>query len=218
MKSDSQLIQQVTDELRWDTSVNEKDIRVEAEEGMVTLSGHLSNCAEKYAAELAAQRVVGVKGLVMDIDVRVPESDIRNDADIALAARNILGWNFFLPRKRIKITVENGWITLAGNVEYGYHRTAAKNSLCMLTGVKGINNNIAVRPVVPISSKSIKTEIENALQRRTHTGMQDITVTVEGDQVTLTGSVPGLSESRAVVRAASLTPGVDKVINRMTLS
>lgn len=215
MKSDRQLKQDVIDELAWEPSVNDTAIGVEVDHGIVTLTGHLCSYAEKLAAEKAAQRVAGVKGLAIKIDVRLSGLSERTDAEIAGTASQGLEWNAWLPKDRFQVMVENGWVTVSGEVEHDFQRTVAENVLRTLMGVVGISNKIVVKPgVVPTNVKSL---IEAALQRRAHAETLNITVTVDGDEVTLSGPVMSVAEARAAVKAAALAPGVTRVIDSMTV-
>lgn len=216
MKNDRQIKQDVMDELAWEPSIKENEIGVEVKDGIVTLAGHLSSYAEKHTAERATLRVAGVKGVAVEIDVKLPGSNERTDADIVQAAQFALQWNALVPKDVVKIMVEDGWITLSGELEQGYQRLAAENALRNLMGVKGISNQIAVKPSV--TPKDVKGKIEAALQRRAHAETKAITVLVEGNQVTLTGHVRSWSERYAALQAAASTAGVVRVVDKMVIS
>ena len=145
MKTDTQIKNDVCDELAWESAVNDNEIGVEVRDGIVTLTGNLDSYAEKYAAEKAVQRVSGVKGLAVEIDVVLPGPSKRSDADVARTAAQGLEWNALVPKNRIKIMVEYGWITLTGEVDYQYQRMAAESALRSLLGVVGISNQITVK-------------------------------------------------------------------------
>lgn len=213
MKTDRQLKQDVIDELEWESAVDETGIGVEVHNGIVTLSGTLNSYAEKYAAEKAVQRVEGVKGLAVELDVALPDWVQRTDADVARAAAQALEWNALVPKDCIKIKVEDGWITLTGNVDFQYQRIASERALQNLLGVVGISNQIVVTPSV--TPRDIKNHIEAALQRRAHTETKGIEVIVNGDQITLNGSVSSLAERRAALNAAMRTRGVAKVVDKL---
>src|SRR5947208_10928858 len=120
MKTDSELQRDVMDELRWEPSVNAAHVGVAVKEGVVTLTGHVSSYAEKYAAERAAKRVHGVKAVANELDVKLPGSSRRTDEDIAKAAVDALKWNIFVPADKIKVTVRNGWVSLEGEVNWQF--------------------------------------------------------------------------------------------------
>lgn len=213
MKTDYQIKKDVVDELAWEAAVNDNEIGVEVRDGVVTLSGNLDSYAEKYAAEKAAQRVAGVKGLAVEIDIVLPGSSRRTDADIARTASHGLEWNALVPKDCVKIMAEDGWITLSGEVDHQFQRMAAERSLRSLFGVIGISNQIAVKHVArPVD---IKTHIEAALQRRAHSTAKAIEVAVNGDQITLKGSVASLAERREAFAAAARTPGVQQVVDKL---
>src|SRR5271157_5177780 len=152
MKTDRELQLDVLEELRWEPGVNATDIAATVKGGVVTLEGTVDSFAEKWAAEKAAKRLPGVKALAVEIEVKLPGSSERSDADIARAAENALQWNVSVPNDRIKLTVEKGFLTLEGEVDWQYQRSAAEQAVLYLTGVKGVTNEITVKPRVAPSA------------------------------------------------------------------
>jgi osmotically-inducible protein OsmY len=216
MKTDDQLQQDVIEELKWEPSVNDTQIGVSVKDGIVTLSGHVSNFAEKWNAENAAKRVSGVKALAIEIDVSLPGSSHRNDVDIARSVENILAWSTYLPQDHVKVIVEDGWITLTGEVDWEYQKQALSAPIRYLLGVKGVSDNIAIRPAV--SSSVVKSEIEAALRRRARINAHNVSVDVHEANVTLSGTVDNWSERELVRHTAWGTPGVRKVVDNITIA
>ncbi len=216
MKSDIQLQKDVIAELNWEPSVNSIDIGVEVKDGVVILSGHVGSYAEKLNAERSAQRVAGVKALAIEIDVTLPGISKRTDADIARSVDNVLQWTSFLPRDAVKVMVENGWITLSGQVSWEYQRVAAVDTVRYLMGVTGVSDDITILPT--LSSISVKSDIEDALKRRALVDARNISVEVHGQNVTLTGKVHSWSERHLATHSAWSTPGVKNVKDDMTLT
>src|SRR3954447_16537073 len=140
MKTDSELQRDVLNELKWEPSVDAAHIGVSAKDGVVTLSGHVSSYAEKYAAERAAKRVYGVRAVANEIEVKLPISSQRTDSDIAAAAVNALKSHLAVPADKIKVTVSKGWVKLEGEVEWQYQKIAAENAVRYLAGVVGVSN------------------------------------------------------------------------------
>ena len=213
MKSDSQLQTDVLAELAWEPSVNAAHIGVEVDDGVVTLAGHVETFGEKWNAERAAQRVSGVQGLAVEIDVKLLTPSKRTDADIARAAENALQWTTFLPKDSVKIMVENGWITLIGQTDWAYQRDAAKNAVRYLMGVTGVSDQIAIR--TRVSAGNVKSDIEAALKRRVSNDAQAITVGVDGTEVTLSGNVRSWAERDLATHSAWCTAGVSNVVDNI---
>jgi osmotically-inducible protein OsmY len=216
MKTDAQLKDDVIAELSWEPSVNATRIGVEVKDGIVTLTGHVDSYAEKWHAESAAQRVSGVRALAVEMDVTLGGSARRTDAEIANSVQDVLRWTTNLPMNSVKIMVEGGSVTLSGEVEWDYQRRIATNALRHLIGVEGINNNLAIKPRA--SSGAIKADIEAALKRRAQDDARHISVEVCGSDVTLTGTVHSLSERELVASSAWGTPGVQKVVDHITIA
>ena len=214
-KTDRQLQKDVIDELAWDPSVDAARIGVEVTDGVVTLSGRVLSYAEKWNAEQAAQRVSGVKGVAIDLDVALPGEAEYTDAELARRAIAALEWSISVPRDAVKVRVEDGWVTLSGDVDWAYARDAAESCLRGLIGIKGVINNVSVRPKVALGN--VKTRIEAALQRRAHADLKGISVTVEGGTVTLAGRVDSLAERLTMENAAWSAPGVRDVVDNLTI-
>ena len=216
MKTDADIQLDVRAELDWEPSVNATQIGVEVKDGIVTLAGHVTSFSEKWDAERAAQRVSGVKALAVEIDVILPGSSKRNDADIARAAENLLDWTSNVPKDRIKIMVEGGWVTLSGEVDWEYQRQAISRSIRHLMGVVGVSDQITLKPEASLDN--VKSGIKAALSRRAQADVQNITVEVFGDRVTLSGTVFSWSERDLAEHSAWCAPGVRSVVDNITIA
>jgi osmotically-inducible protein OsmY len=215
MKTDSQLQQEVLAELSWEPAVNAAAIGVEVKDGIVTLAGHVDSFTEKWHAERAAQRVSGVKGLAVEMDVELPGMSQRTDGDIARAADNVLQWTSDLPADALRVKAEGGWLTLTGDLEWDYQRQSAIRAVGNLMGVRGVTDDIHIKPKASLTA--VKSEIEVALKRRAHDDAQQIRVDVKGGDVTLSGTVHNWTERTLATSSAWATPGVRKVVDKMTI-
>ena len=216
VRTDEDIQRDVLDELKWDSRVQVNEIGVAVKDGIVTLTGWVDSYMKKLAAEAAAHRVHGVKAVANDIEVRLPGSAERTDADLAKAVLDALRWDAAVPTDKIDVTVSHGWVTLKGEVEFGFEKRDAERAVQRLSGVKGVTNLITVRPH-PLPT-DLKQNIEKALVRNAETDAQHITVEVEGSKVILRGTVRSYAEKKAAEDTAWSAPGVTEVENRIVVS
>ena len=216
MKTDSQIQADVIQELKWDASVNHEHIGVAVSDGIVTLSGMVPTYIERSAAEAAAQRVAGVKAVVEKIDVKLPESYARTDQDIAKAVLSAFSWHVQIPERSLKVSIEDGWVTIDGEVEWDYQKSAIDNAVRNLFGVKGVFNNIVIKP--KIQPEEIKAKIEEALRRSAQQEAEQIEVDVRGSSVTLRGNVHSFADLKMAKGAAWSAPGVTTVIDNLRIA
>lgn len=215
MKNDVQIQNDVIDQLKWEPLLNASEIGVAVKNGVVTLSGIVDSYYKKIAAEKAARKVVGVKAVAEDIQVGVSPVYRRTDAEIAQAILSAFKWNISVPDDKIQIKVEDGVVTLTGEVEWDYQRVAAKNVVEKLAGVSRINNQVSVKQRAVASD--VKHKIAAALHRSATIESDRITVEVLGSKVILTGTVRSFSEEDDAVKAAWSAAGVNSVENRLEI-
>jgi osmotically-inducible protein OsmY len=213
MKTDMQLKVEVTDELAWDPAINAAGIGVMVKDGVVALTGHLDSFAEKHAVERAVRRVAGVRGIALELDVKLAAEHKRSDSEIAQAAATALRLNSMVPEGKVQIEVENGWVTLTGEVDWSYQLARAEQCIRPLAGVRGLNNRITIKPRA--SSKDVGAQIMAALTRQAMREAKHITIEVEGGVVTLWGKVHSLAEREAAVGAAFSAHGVSRVVDKL---
>ena len=215
--TDSEVHRLVIEELKWDSVVDETDVGVEVDDGVVTLTGTVGSYAEKTAAREAAHRVMGVLDVANDIEVHVPGSKAKSDTEIAQAVRAALEWDTLVPHERIQSTVSAGWITLAGAVANWQQRGDAENAVRNLAGVKGVVNKIVVAPL-EAAPTLVREAIEQALERQAERDADRIRVDLYDGHLTLSGIVHSWHEKRAVLGAAGHAPGVTDVADRLLIS
>ena len=221
MKSDSELQRDVMTELKWEPRIHAAEIGVAVKDGVVTLSGDVDTYGMKWTAERAVRRVLGVKGLAEEIKVTVPDPYKRTDEDIARSATDILNWNFWIPRDSVKVMVQNGWITLSGDVDWFYQKVFAEDAVRHMIGISGVTNRITIKPPVPtVKAFEVKSGIENALKRnaRLLRDADKIRVETVGSKVILRGSVGSWADFEEAEFAAYCAPGVSEVENKLTVT
>jgi osmotically-inducible protein OsmY len=213
--NDIQLRQNILDELEFEPSIDAADIGVTADNGIVTLTGHVRTYAEKEAAERVVRRVKGVRGIAAEIEVRLFGPKETDDDDIARRAVRMLDWNVSVPKDSVQVRVLKGWVTLRGEVEWQYQKNAAYDAVRALGGVVGVSNLVELAP--RLSAIDVKKRIEEAFQRDAEVEAEAIRIDVQGRKVTLTGKVKTWSERRAAERAAWSAPGISTLEDHLTV-
>ena len=216
MKTDTELQQDVMNELKWEPIVRAVEIGVAVKDGVVTLSGYVDSYVKKWAAERAAARVFGVRAVAEEIQVRLPGSLKRSDEDLAGAVANVLEWNVLVPHDRVKVQVQDGLVTLSGEVDWWYQKNAAEEAVRYLMGVVLFNNQIKIKP--PVKPLDVKGKIESAFRRNALLDSRRVTVETRGGWVILSGSVRNWAERAEAQWTAWAAPGVSEVENNIIIS
>lgn len=213
MKTDIEIQKDVMDELKWEPSVTASEIGVAVKNGIVTLSGTVDSYLKKLAAEAAAKRVAGVKAVAEDIEIKLTGTLKRNDTEIAQTVLNALRWNSAVDETKIQAKVEDGWVTLEGEVEWEYQKEQARKLVENLNGVRGITTMLKITPKVAL--KDVKQKIHGALHRSATVDANRISIEITGNKVILTGRVRSMAEKKDAEDAAWAAPGVTLVENKI---
>jgi osmotically-inducible protein OsmY len=216
MKTDSEIQKDVMDELKFEPMLDSTEIGVAVKDGVVTLTGTVSNYAKKFAAENATWRVKGVKAVAEELVVKLGEGDILTDTEVAASVVSTLRWNTVIPDEQIKIKVTDGRVFLSGEVDWNFQRDAVLNAIRGLKGVQAVSNEITIKPHV--QSADIKENIRKALERKADLEADNIRVETIGDRVVLKGSARSWNERKAIAHAAWSTPGVSLVEDKIVIS
>lgn len=213
MKTDQQLKSDVSAELARDPAVDSTSVGVSVKNSVVTLSGQVDSYARKHAIERAVRRVAGVRGIALDLDVKLAPDQARSDADIAQAALTALRWHSMVPDDKVRVEVEDGWVTLSGEVDWAYQLMNSEQAVRPLIGVRGVSNRITVRRHA--SAQEIQKDIAAALARQAERDAKRIRVEVDGAVVTLCGEVHSMAEHEAAIGTAYGTRGVGRVVDQL---
>ena len=214
--TDKQLQQHVSDELAWEPSVTSEHISVTARDGIITLSGHVPSFWEKRAALAAATRVKGVKAVAEEIEVKLFGNNLWADDKIAERAVQSLASDGSVPKDKVKLSVEKGYLTLTGEVDWNYQKTAADNAVHRLTGVIGVANDIKIKPHV--QAYEVREQIKKALTRTASYEAEDLSINIDGGNVTLGGNLDNWYERDLAETATWSVPGVTHVHDKISLN
>lgn len=212
MNTDNELKDAVLEELAWEPSVTPAHIGVSVHDGVVTLNGHVSTFAQKRAAEAATWRVKGVKAVAEEMEVQLPTEIRRGDEEIAAAAVAHLQWSSLVPKDAVKVTVQDGWITLTGTVDWHFEAEGAADAVRTLWGVRGISNDITVK--TRVNAGDVSEQIRRALHRSWF-APRNVHVSANGGMITLTGTVKTANDRYLAATTAWSAPGATAVMNEI---
>jgi len=214
MQSSEKLQRSVVNELAWDESVDASKISVTASgDGVITLEGEVPTYRQKKAAENDAKRIVGVHAVANDLAVSLVMEKERDDTALAEAAVQALEWNASVPHEKIKVTVEDGWVTLEGLLRQEFQRSAAYEAVRDLIGVRGLDNEIKLEHAV--EPKDVRENIRSAFERRAVLDAKAVDVEVDGHTVILRGEVSSWRERDEAEEAAWSAEGISEVENQL---
>jgi len=215
MKSNETLQKDVQEAIKWEPLLHAAEIGVIVHDGVVTLTGNVDSYAKKKEAETAAKNVAGVKAVVDDIEVKLDQGAVKNDTDIANQVIKELKSNLTVPDSRIKVIVDNGWVTLEGILQWNFQREAAINAIKYLTAVRGVINKIKIQSEV--NDEIEKKKVEDALRRNWAIDSDKIHVSAHGTTITLSGIVDSVFQKDEAERIAWKTPGIWYVDNLLVV-
>lgn len=215
MKNNEELQKDVQNAIKWEPLLTAAQIGVTAKDGVITLTGTVDSYSKKLEAETAAKNVSGVKAVVEKIDIKYGSWGKKDDNEIADEILNAYKWNWEVPNDKVKVKVEDGWVTLEGELEWNYQREAAKKSVNTLDGVTGVTNNITIKSET--HDQVEKRDIECALERNWSINDDEIKVNVSGNKVTLNGTVDSFYQKDEAERIAWNAPGVWSVDNELVI-
>jgi len=216
MKTNEELQQDVQHAIKWEPLLHAAEIGVTAKDGVVTLSGTVDGYFKKTEAESAAKNVAGVKAVVEEIEVKYYSGFTKTDNEIATEVLKALEDSWSVPDEKVKVKVEDGWVSLEGELAWNYQREAAKAAIIYLAGVRGVTNNIKIKSEIHDAIE--KKDVEKALARSSAFDSKDISVKVQGTNVVLSGHIASVFQKEEAGRVAWKTPGIWSVDNNLVVA
>lgn len=215
MKNNEELQKDVQDAIKWEPLLSAAEIGVIAKDGVITLTGVVDCYAKKIEAEEATKKVTGVKAVVEKIEIKFDGMGRKNDNEIASDALSALKWNWGVSNDKVKIKVEDGWVSMEGELHWNFQKESAQRSIKNIFGVKGVTNNITIKSET--HDEVEKKGIERALKRNWSINDNNIQVQVSGKVVTLNGTVRSTYQRDEAERIAWNAPGVWLVTNALVV-
>lgn len=218
MVANGKLYTTVMEKLHFEPRLDASDITISIEgPEIVVLAGSVKSYIEKSIAETSVKNIPGVKAVVDELKVDSSTWRKRSDADIAKAATHALEWNVLVPADCIKVIVEDGCITLTGEVERKYQKHSAWSAVSNLLGVRSVLNNIMVKPSININAEKVKEQITKEFERNARFEANKVQVDLIDGKIVLKGELSNLDEIDEAEEAAWSVEGVSEVDNQLTV-
>ena len=214
MDDDSVVRDRVAAELDFDPSVRAQGIAVAARRGIVTLFGWCPSYADKLGAIRAAHRIEGVRGVAVEVMVRRAGDLVRGDYEIADEIAATLTAQ--CPSDGVRVTVENGSVTLHGCVDDEHKRRNVEAIARKIRGAITVTNTLHLACDQQVID--IRERLSAALKRNGALALAGIAVEVQGSTVTLSGTVPTHVLGKDAEAAPWAVPGVTSVRNQLRVA
>ena len=216
MKTNEDLQRAVQDAIKGEPLLNAAEIGVTVNGGIVSLTGIVDSYAKKAEAEAATKKVIGVQAVVENIVVHLGNAQPQDDYVIAREVVNSLTWIKQIPSDKLVVKVEEGWVTLEGELNWSYQKEAATIVVNSITSAEGLTNNITT--VIEEDFALDKQAIERALVLNATFDERGIQVDLTGTTVCLRGGVQSRYQKDEAGRIAWAFPGVSLVTNELTIN
>ena len=219
MVANGKLYTTVMEKLHFEPRLDSTNITVaiQGNHDIIVLDGKVKSFAEKLTAESVVKTIQGVKAIVNEIRVDPSLHYKKTDSEIATDTINALKSSVWVPAQKIKALVKDGVVTLSGEVEWQYEKTAAFTAVKNLWGIKSINNEIIVKPSLSINEDKVRQEITKEFERQARFDASRIKIKVQGKKITLEGEVSNFDEMEMAEDAAWSIPGVAEVRNELVV-
>jgi osmotically-inducible protein OsmY len=216
MSRNDGLMAEVNDELFWDPRVDNAAIAVSADDGAIILRGTVGSLREKREAKRAAQRVYGVMSVDDQLQVRLLDDARRADADLRGDVLQALALDSLVPQS-VDAKVDDGFVTLAGTVDWQYQRDEADQVASNVVGLFDVFNEIEIKNPTP-NVVDVKDSIKKAFKRNAGIDGDGLSVTTSNGTATISGTVRSWAEHDQAIDAAWAAPGVTSVRDGMTIA
>ena len=217
MNNENEALQlKVNDALRWEPLLLNTAINATVHEGCVTLNGEVDIYPQKVEAVHSVRHVAGVKEVIDNVLVVIDKAETANDRQMQQQAIQALRWNWMVPYNKVQVAVKKGWLTLSGELQWNYQKTAAYEIVKHITGVTDVINQIGIKSGGQDALE--QSAIEYAIGRCSLIRNEDIAVNVNGNKVILNGRVQNYHQKAEAERIAWNARGVEAVDNELSVN
>jgi osmotically-inducible protein OsmY len=208
------IIREVFDELDWAQNVDAHSIGVHYRDGVVTLTGVVSNETARAAARDAVFRCRAVHTLDDQLSVSGVAPPDPANTEIAIRVDRALECSG-VPLHALHAEVRDHVVTVSGRVEWTYERNAIRRCLEDLAVARFVLDRVELvrRPSQDVTVGLVRA----ALDKYPDTDGDVVHVGMLESGVTLTGIVQSTEQREGVEQAAWSAPHVTSVINQLVV-
>ncbi len=207
------------------TYLKEDDIKIDSEDGVVTLTGTVSAEHHKSLAQETVEGLAGVKSVDNKLEVKGERPAEKSDAWITAKVKTTLLFHKSVS-SLTEVTTTNGIVTLKGEADSQAEKELTTEHAKDVEGVKDVNNEMTVSKTAKKTSRtmgdkiddaSVTAQVKSALLFHRSTSAFNTSVTTKNGVVTLTGKAKNAAEKELVNKIVDDVKGVKSVKNRMTI-
>lgn len=207
------------------TYLKNDKVRVDSRDGVVTLTGTVSEESHKSLAQETVVGLPGVKSVDNRLEVKGERPSDMSDAWLATKVKSTLLYHRSVSGFKTEVEVKDGIVTLRGNAPSQAQKELTTEYAMDIEGVKDVNNEMTVTDTSKktrtmgdkIDDASITALVKMTLLSHRSTSAINTSVTTKNGVVTLTGKAKNSAEQDLATKLAKDVNGVKSVENRMTI-
>ena len=206
------------------TYLKADDIKIQSVDGVVSLTGTVSEESHKSLAQETVASLPGVKSVDNKLEIKGESPAENSDAWITTKVKTMLLYHRNVSGMT-EVNTKDGIVTLQGEADSQAQKDLTTEYVKDVEGVKGVNNQMTMTKTVKktqttgqkIDDSSITAQVKMTLLYHRSTSALNTKVTTKNGVVTLSGKAANAAEKDLATRYANDVNGVKAVKNRMTI-
>ncbi len=201
------------------TYLKDEDVRIESQDGVVALTGSVSEEAHKSLAQETVKALPGVREVENKLEVEGEDSAENPDLWLMTKVKTTLLFHRSVSGLKTNVDVKDGIVTLRGNADNQAQKDLVNEYVKDIEGVKEVKNEMSVAKTPTMGEKiddaSITAQVKMALLFHRSTSALNTSVSTENGVVLLSGQASNEAEKELVNEIVADIQGVQSVVNNM---